>query len=72
MTYGLFATSPEAQLQHGDSLVYTVPIVIFALLRYAYQVHRGRGEDVSRDLLRDPWILAALACWLAVFLGHRF
>lgn len=72
MTYGLFATSPEAQLQHGDRLVYTVPIVIFALLRYAYQVHRGRGEDVSRDLLRDPWILAALAGWLAVFLGHRF
>ncbi len=72
MTYGLFATSPEAQLQHGDRLVYTVPIVVFALLRYAYQVHRGVGEDVSRDLLRDPWILASLAAWLGVFLGHRF
>jgi decaprenyl-phosphate phosphoribosyltransferase len=72
MTYGLFATSAEAQLQHGDRLVYTVPIVVFALLRYAYQVHRGRGEDVSRDLLRDPWILAALLAWLAVFLGQRF
>ena len=71
MTYGLFATSPEAQLQHGDRLVYSVPIVIFAMLRYAYQVHRGRGEDVSRDLLRDPWILLALVAWLAVFLGHR-
>ncbi len=72
MTYGLFATSPEAQLQHGNRLVYSVPIVVFALLRYAYQVHRGRGEDVSRDLLRDPWILAALAAWLLLFLGHRF
>ena len=72
MTYGLFATSPEAQLQHGNRLVYSVPIVIFALLRYAYQVHRGRGEDVSRDLLRDPWILLALAAWLGVFLGRRF
>lgn len=72
MTYGLFATSPEAQLQHGDRLVYSVPIVVFAMLRYAYQVHRGRGEDVSRDLLRDPWILAALAVWLLVFLGRRF
>jgi decaprenyl-phosphate phosphoribosyltransferase len=71
MTYGLFATSPEAQLQHGERLVYSVPIVIFALLRYAYQVHRGHGEDVSRDLLRDPWILLALAAWLGVFLWHR-
>jgi decaprenyl-phosphate phosphoribosyltransferase len=72
ITYSLFATSPEALQQHGQRLVYTVPIVIFALLRYAYQVHRGRGEDVSRDLLRDPWILLAMAAWLMVFLGRRF
>lgn len=72
MTYGLIAASTEAQRQHGDRLLYTVPIVVFALLRYAYQVHRGRGEDVSRDLLRDPWILVALGAWLVVFLGHRF
>jgi decaprenyl-phosphate phosphoribosyltransferase len=70
MTYGLFAASADAQREHGDRLFYTVPIVVFALLRYAYQVHRGRGEDVSRDLLRDPWILVALAAWLVVFLGN--
>ena len=57
-TYSLFATSPEAQLQHGERLLYTVPVVVFALLRYTYQVHRGRGEDVARDLLRDAWLLA--------------
>jgi 4-hydroxybenzoate polyprenyltransferase len=68
ITYSLFATSPEAQSQHGERLMYTVPMVIFALLRYAYQVHRGLGEDVSRDLLRDPWILGAGAAWLLVFL----
>lgn len=72
MTYGLFATSSEAQLQHGERLVYTVPIVVFAMLRYAYQVQRGRGEDVSRDLFRDPWILLSAGAWLFVFLGRRF
>lgn len=68
-TYSLFATSPEAQLQHGERLLYTVPVVIFGMLRYTYQVHRGRGEDVARDLLRDPWILAAGALWLLLFLS---
>jgi decaprenyl-phosphate phosphoribosyltransferase len=72
MTYGLFGASADSQRQHGDRLLYTVPIVVFAMLRYAYQVHRGRGEDVSRDLLRDPWILGAMVAWLLVFLGHRF
>ena len=69
-TYSLFATSPEAQLQHGERLLYTVPVVIFGMLRYACQVSRGHGEDVARDLLRDPWILGAGMCWLAIFSGH--
>ncbi len=72
ITYGLYATSIEAMQQHGERLIYTVPVVIFGLLRYAYQVHRGRGEDVSRDLLRDPWILAAGVAWLGLFLATRF
>ena len=69
-TYSLFATSPEALRQHGERLVYTVPVVIFALMRYTWQVHRGRGEDVARDLLADRWILLAALAWLALFLGR--
>lgn len=72
ITYGLYATSIEALQQHGERLVYTVPVVVFGLLRYAYQVHRGRGEDVSRDMLRDPWILGAGVVWLLLFLATRF
>ena len=71
-TYSLFASSPEAQLQHGERMFYTVPVVVFGLLRYTFQVHRGRGEDVARDLLRDPWAVAAGIAWLLIFLSHRF
>jgi decaprenyl-phosphate phosphoribosyltransferase len=66
-TYSLFATSPEAVAAHGELLVYTVPVVIFAMLRYAWQVHQGLGEDVARDLLRDPWIVASGVIWVAIF-----
>ena len=69
-TYSLFATSPEALQQHGERLLYTVPVVIFGMLRYTYQVHRGRGEDVARDLLRDPWITAAGVLWLLIFFSR--
>lgn len=71
ITYGLYATSIEALQQHGGRLIYTVPLVVFGLLRYTYQVHRGRGEDVSRDLLRDPWIVVAGIAWIAIFLATR-
>ncbi|MES2413960.1 MAG: decaprenyl-phosphate phosphoribosyltransferase [Pseudomonadota bacterium] len=69
-TYSLFASSPEAQLQHGEQLLYTVPVVIFGMLRYTYQVHRGRGEDVARDLVRDPWIVAAGVVYVAIFMSR--
>ena len=71
-TYSLFATGLEAQLQHGERLLYTVPVVIFGMLRYAYQVHRGLGEDVARDLLRDAWIIGAGVLWLVIFLSRWF
>lgn len=66
-TYSLFATSSEAYQQHGERLLYTVPVVIFGMLRYTYQVQRGRGEDVARDLLRDPWIAVAGVVWIVIF-----
>ncbi|MFZ9440563.1 MAG: decaprenyl-phosphate phosphoribosyltransferase [Hylemonella sp.] len=72
LTYSLYATSDQVLAQQGERLVYTLPVVIFCLLRYAYQVHQGRGEDVSRDLIRDPWIMAGGAVWLMIFFMRRF
>ena len=72
LSYSLFAISPESQFRHGERLIYTVPLVIFGMLRYTYQVHRGRGEDVARDLLRDPWIVVTGICWVGFFVLSRF
>ena len=72
ITYCLFAISAESQSRHGERLIYTAPLVIFAMLRYTYQVHRGLGEDVARDLLRDPWIILTGICWIGFFVLSRF
>lgn len=72
ISYSLFAISAESQARHGERLIYTVPLVIFGTLRYTYQVSRGHGEDVARDLLRDPWIVATSICWVGFFVLSRF
>ncbi len=72
IAYSLFAISPESQLRHGERLAYTVPLVVFGMLRYTLQVHQGRGEDVARDLLRDPWIVLTGLCWVGFFILSRF
>ena len=70
VTYTFYAIIPADQLGHGSNLLYTLPAVIFGMLRYAYQVSRSRGargEDVARDLFRDPYLVAAGLCWAGLF-----
>jgi len=70
-TYSLYAISPEIQALHGERLMLTVPLVVFGLFRYCYQVQLGKGEDVSKDLLKDPWILGAMGAWVLLFLSTK-
>jgi hypothetical protein len=63
--------NPEIQALHGERLMLTVPLVVFGLFRYCYQVQLGKGEDVSKDLLKDPWILGAMGAWVLLFLSTK-
>lgn len=68
VTYSLYTMAPETiAVHHTDQLVYTVPLVMYAMFRYLYILHgRGQGEDPATDLFRDPHILAAALLWAAV------
>lgn len=65
ITYSLYTVAPETvALHHTDSLVYTVPLVLYAIFRYIFILHkRGHGEDPATDLFRDPHILVAVLAW---------
>jgi 4-hydroxybenzoate polyprenyltransferase len=49
------------------ALVVTIPFVVFGVFRYLLLLRRTtRGEEPETVLLRDPWILATVAGWVAV------
>jgi hypothetical protein len=62
--------SPETINVHGtDNLIYTVPFIIYGIFRYIYLLHIcGGGNDPSRELIRDPHILATVILWLLLTL----
>ncbi|HET9113617.1 MAG TPA: decaprenyl-phosphate phosphoribosyltransferase [Burkholderiales bacterium] len=68
MSYSLYTMSPDTIRVHGTTnLIYTVPFVMYGVFRYIYLLHRqGGGGDPSRDVVRDPHLLVAVALWACV------
>jgi 4-hydroxybenzoate polyprenyltransferase len=70
ITYSLYTMSPATiQLHHTDSLIYTVPLVMYGIFRYLYSMHKEKsGGDPATELFRDPHILFAVGAWLLLVL----
>lgn len=70
LTYSLYTMSPATiQLHHTESLIYTVPFVIYGIFRYIYSLHKQvAGGDPAQEIFRDLHILLSLLGWLVVTL----
>lgn len=71
ITYGLYTMSPEViRIQGTANLIYSLPLVIYALFRYLHRLYgHGSGGDPSTDLFRDPHLLAVGLLWVVVTLA---
>ncbi len=67
IAYSLYTISPQTIALHGSAdLVYTVPIVTYALFRYLYLLGDGHAaEDPSGLFVGDRHLQAAALAWLA-------
>jgi len=68
MAYALYTLAPETAQKFGTrNLVFTVPFVLYGVLRYLYLVYRkGEGGEPETTLLTDPALLASVALWVSV------
>ncbi|MCU1264981.1 MAG: Prenyltransferase [Acidobacteria bacterium] len=70
LSYSLYTMSPATiQTHHTESLIYTVPFVIYGIFRYIYSLHRqSAGGDPALQIFSDPHLLLAIVGWLLVTL----
>jgi 4-hydroxybenzoate polyprenyltransferase len=70
LTYSLYTTSEQTvRIHHTESLIYTVPFVMYAIFRYIYSLHnQSMGSDPALEIFRDLHILAAIVGWLLLTL----
>jgi len=66
LAYSLYAGAPDTVARLGsDHLIYTVPLVLYGLLRYLYLVQvRGEGGNPSKLVLRDRCLAGCIVLWL--------
>lgn len=71
ISYSLYTMSADTiRIHHTESLIYTVPFVIYALFRYIYLLHHGNsGGDPSRDILKDSHIIICVVGWILMTLS---
>jgi 4-hydroxybenzoate polyprenyltransferase len=67
VSYALYTLAPETIARFGtDRLVWTLPFVLYGILRYLYLVHQKEdGGDPTKVLLNDRPILVTVALWAA-------
>ncbi len=66
LSYTLYTTDAKT-IEHvgSNGLLYSVPFVVFAILRYQVAVYvNDKGEDPTETLLRDRWILLSVLGWI--------
>jgi len=71
MSYSLYTMSPATvRVQGTENLIYTIPFVAYGIFRYLFLLHaKHAGTDTSRELARDPHLLATLLGWGIVTLA---
>jgi 4-hydroxybenzoate polyprenyltransferase len=70
LTYSLYTMSPATiQFHHTESLIFTVPFVIYGIFRYIYSLHqKTAGSDPALQIFSDPHLLLSIIGWLLVTL----
>jgi 4-hydroxybenzoate polyprenyltransferase len=66
VAYALYSVAPETQAKFGtDKLIYTVPFVVFGILRYLHMAHSGdRTGNPTDALITDRHLLICVAGWI--------
>ena len=66
MSYTLYAVEAD-NLPANNTMLLTVPLVIFGLFRYLYLLNNSRdAESPELLMLRDAPLLLAIAAWMVV------
>ena len=71
VSYALYTVSAETIALHGTrQLIFTLPFVLYGMLRYLWRLHRrSGGGDPAHELFSDPHLLVVTFGWVGMILA---
>lgn len=64
MTAGAVLVTYAMYSLNRHTLIYSVPLCLFGLLRYIFRVSSGMGGDPTESLLKDRFLLVVGVLWV--------
>jgi len=64
LLYTLDTTTPSPFGNHKQRLVYTLPLVVYGIFRYAMLIELGKATGPTDLIVRDPPVLATILLWV--------
>lgn len=65
VTYAMYTLNKQ-------TLIYSVPLCLFGLLRYMFRVSSGKGGDPTESLLKDPGLFVAGLLWVLMVVWNIY
>ncbi|MGB9750405.1 MAG: decaprenyl-phosphate phosphoribosyltransferase [Caldisericia bacterium] len=66
LSYALYTVSIETKEKFGESLVYTIPFVIYGILRYLYLIYKTNEGEPTKLVTEDISLLLTIALWIVI------
>lgn len=64
LSYALYTVSIETKEKFGESLVFTIPFVIYGILRYLYLIYKTNEGDPTKLVTEDIPLFLTIILWI--------
>jgi len=66
LSYALYSVSPETKEKFGGGFIYTIPFVLYGILRYLYLIYEKKEGEPTKLVTEDIPLLLTIFIWITI------
>lgn len=66
LSYALYTISIETKEKFGESLIFTIPFVLYGILRYLYLIYKTNEGEPTKLVTEDLPLLLTIILWIII------